>query len=351
MKTVEEIYETLLADFEKRIGQNVSNSCDLAVRLYAVAAQIQALYIQTDWVEKQSFPQTATGNYLDYHAQMRGISRSRAEKATGSLRFSVREAAQSAVEIPVGTVCFNGIGMHYETVEAANIAPGSTYVDVAAAAMQAGSAGNTEANTILAMSVAPVSVISCSNPDAFTGGKDAEEDESLRARILDSYQRLPNGANAAFYEMQAMRHAGVVAAKAVGRARGVGTVDVYVAAVNGLPDGELLAQVQEELQAKREIAVDVKVLAPSARAVDVSLELKVSAQADFEKVKAAAEEAIGNYFNGNLLGKAVHLSQLYALLYGIEGVENYHILIPTEDVAAENTVLPVLGALSVTQFL
>ena len=71
---------------------------------------------------------------------------------------------------------------------------------------------------------------------------------------------------------------------------------------------------------------------------------------EFEKVKAAAEEAIGNYFNGNLLGRAVHLSQLYALLYGIEGVENYHILIPTEDVAAENTVLPVLGALSVTQF-
>ena len=59
MKTVEEIYQELLSDFEERIGMDVSGSCDLAVRLYAVAAQVQALYAQTEWVKRQSFPQTA----------------------------------------------------------------------------------------------------------------------------------------------------------------------------------------------------------------------------------------------------------------------------------------------------
>ena len=44
LKTVEEIYQALLEDFSKRIGRDVSHSCDLAVRLYAVAAQVQALY-------------------------------------------------------------------------------------------------------------------------------------------------------------------------------------------------------------------------------------------------------------------------------------------------------------------
>ena len=40
LKTVEEIYQALLEDFSKRIGRDVSHSCDLAVRLYAVAAQV-----------------------------------------------------------------------------------------------------------------------------------------------------------------------------------------------------------------------------------------------------------------------------------------------------------------------
>lgn len=72
LKTVEEIYQALLEDFSKRIGRDVSHSCDLAVRLYAVAAQVQALYVQMDWVQRQSFPQTARGVYLDYHAQTPG---------------------------------------------------------------------------------------------------------------------------------------------------------------------------------------------------------------------------------------------------------------------------------------
>ena len=78
MKTAEEIYQQMLADFSQRIGRDVSNSCDLAVRLYAVAAQVQALYAQADWVQRQSFPQTAEGTWLDYHAQMRALTRAEA---------------------------------------------------------------------------------------------------------------------------------------------------------------------------------------------------------------------------------------------------------------------------------
>ena len=56
MKTVEEIYETLKADMAQRAGFVPEDGCDLAVRLWAAAAQIQALEIQADWVLDQSFP-------------------------------------------------------------------------------------------------------------------------------------------------------------------------------------------------------------------------------------------------------------------------------------------------------
>lgn len=66
------------------------------------------------------------------------------------------------------------------------------------------------------LTACPVGVTACSNPEAFSGGSDPEEDESLRARILESYQRLPNGANAAYYQQVAMSHTGVAAATVIG---------------------------------------------------------------------------------------------------------------------------------------
>ena len=105
MKNIEEIYQELLAAFAERAGFTPEEGCDLAVRLWAAAAQLQALGIQADWVLDQSFPQTARGIYLDYHGTMRGVSRTPATKAVGTLRFSVEMTPAADITIPAGTVC------------------------------------------------------------------------------------------------------------------------------------------------------------------------------------------------------------------------------------------------------
>ena len=69
VRSTEELYQELLAAFAQRAGFTPEEGCDLAVRFWAAAAQIQALGIQADWVLDQSFPQTARGVYLDYHAR------------------------------------------------------------------------------------------------------------------------------------------------------------------------------------------------------------------------------------------------------------------------------------------
>ena len=48
MRDVEEIYQEMLAEFARLAGFAPEPGCDLAVRLRAAAAQIQALSIQTD---------------------------------------------------------------------------------------------------------------------------------------------------------------------------------------------------------------------------------------------------------------------------------------------------------------
>ena len=65
MKSVEEIYREMLDCFAQRTGMRPAEGCDLAARLYAVAAQVYSLYVQADWVERQCFPQSALGEALD----------------------------------------------------------------------------------------------------------------------------------------------------------------------------------------------------------------------------------------------------------------------------------------------
>lgn len=349
MKEWTEIYEQLRGTFAQRAGFVPSEGCDSAVRLYALAAELQSLLMQADWVLDQSFPQTAQGTYLDYHAETRGITRAAAEKAAGTLRFAAADKVTAACPIEKGTVCMTAEGVRFETTEDAAIAVGSQWADVPAQAVEAGAGGNVIAGTVTLLSAMPVGVVQCTNPAAFSGGCDAESDEALRGRVLASYQRLPNGANAAYYEQEAMRYPGVAAAKAVGRARGIGTVNVVIATHAGVPDAALLAAVETDLQKKREIAVDVKVLAPAVETVAVTAALKAAPGYTFAEAKAGAQSALEALFTGELLGKSVTTARLLTLLCGVEGVENVHLTAPAADVAVGSTELPMLGTVTISE--
>ena len=349
MKTIEEIYQSLMAAYAQRTGTALAEDCDLAVRFYAAAAQLQALDIQAWWVLDQCFPQTAQGTYLDGHALMRGISRRAATRAVGTLRFSV--TSPSSVELPIslGTTCMTEGEVRFQTTQAAVLPAGALSVDVPAEALESGSAGNVPPGSVTILTACPVGITGCTNPTAFSGGSDQESDESLRERVLESYLRLPNGANAAWYEQTAMAHAGVAAAQAVGRARGIGTVDVYIATEAGLPDGALLEEVRADLQEKREIAVDVAVRAPEAKNVNVTVQVAAEENTGFEAVKARVEQAVTALFTGQLLGRPLLLAELGSRIYAVEGVANYRILSPTADVAGGEGMLPLLGTLTVTE--
>lgn len=349
MKTVDEIYGEMAAVFAARTGMEAGTGGDLAVRLYAVAAQVYGLYLQAEWTKRQCFPQTAQGEYLDLHAALRGIERKGAAKAEGSIRFSVPAAAQSELSIPAGTVCMTAGLVRFETTEDAVLAAGTTYADAPARALEAGSAGNAAAGSILTMAVAPVGVAACSNPAAFSGGTDAEDDESLRARVLATFRRLANGANAAYYEQTAMAFEEVAAVTVLPRKRGTGTVDVVIATRTGVPDAALLERVEEKLEKAREIAVDVAVSAPVTQTVDVSVRVKAAENRDGAQVRGAVKQAVQGWFTGERLSGPVLRAELGRVVYAVEGVENYAVTAPAADVAAAAGTLPVLGTLTVEE--
>ena len=347
MKTMEELYSEMKEAFAQKTGMALSNSGDLAVRLWAVAAQVYALYLQSDWVVRQCFPQTADGEMLDRHAALRGLERRQAVPAVGTLRFYVDEPAAAACTIAAGTVCMTGGLVRFETTREAVLAVGETQVDVPAQAVEPGSGGNAAAGTVVRMSVAPVGIAGCTNPEAFTGGLDEEDDETLRNRILETFRRMPNGANGAFYEQEAMAFGRVVAAQAIPRSRGIGTVDVVAATAEGIPEEELLEEIRTSLEKKREIAVDVQVVAPESVPVEVSVQVAAADGADVAALKTAVEETLRSKFDGRLLGQPVLRAELGNLIYQVAGVANYRLLKPEADVAITVGQLPRLGSLTV----
>ena len=166
MKELEEIYQEMLDCFAQRTGLEAAESCDLAVRFYAVAAQVYALYAQADWVLRQCFPQTAAGSCLDSHAQLRGLSRKQATAAEGSIRFSVARAADTDRPIPAGTVCMTPGLIRFETAQAAVLEAGASWVDVPARALTPGSAGNVPAGAV----VDDITLIAGSRGELAVGG-------------------------------------------------------------------------------------------------------------------------------------------------------------------------------------
>ena len=344
MKTVEELYAEMQADFTARTGMEVAQGADLSARLYAVAAQIYALYAQAEWVSKQCFPQTAAGEYLDYHAELRALERKQAEYARGVVRFYGDGAGEEDRTIPAGTVCMTQGYVRFSTLEDGVLVAGETYVDIPVQAEQAGSASNVAPGSVRLMATTPVGVTGCSNPTAMAGGSDRESDEQLRERILSSFARLPNGANCAYYEEAAKSFEQVVAAVALPKKRGVGTVDVVVATQSGVPEKALLDDIRRQIEKIREIAVDVAVVAPERVMVDVSVQI---AAQDFEVVAPLVEQAVRGHFDGGLLGEHVLRAQLGNLIYSVAGVENYTLQQPAGDVAVEADQLPVLGRLTV----
>ena len=345
--SIVEIYQSMKAAVESGGGVHINDGGDMALRLYAAATEIYSLRCQTDWLKRQGFPQSATGEFLDLHAQVRGLVRRRGTRASGEICFQLEEVRSSDTPISAGTVCMNSGGLEFITSEMVVIAAGELFCLAPAMAREAGSFGNVPAESICQMAIAPIGVSRCFNPEVFVGGSDLERDESLRNRVLKSFARLPNGSNAAYYEAEALNTDGVAAVKVLPRARGVGTVDLVVASALGAPPAELILALQEKFEREREICVDVHILAPTPVSVNVDVGLVIENGFDAADVIERVKTAVMDIFDGRLLGKDFTRAKLGSVVFGVSGVENYQIFSPTTDVAVSASQIPVSGVVSV----
>lgn len=344
--TESEIYQEMLSTFEQETGYEMAADADLAVRLRAAAAQIMSLYHYADYTYRQAFPQTAEGDSLDLHGELRGVSRLGAAKASGYLQFGISAPLEEDLVIPAGTICVSRSLVTYETGEAGILPAGETAVEVYAYAVEAGSQGNAAEDTIVVLQSPPDGIETVTNTGAFSGGRDQEEDESYRGRILSAYNSLANGANAAYYKAMAETVGGVEYVSVVPRIDGVGTVAVVLAASGGSVDLKVLSDVEETLLGCCGLGVDVRVLEAEDVSVELALQLTPMNGVHLEEAKGAAEAALAKCFQGNRIGKSVCLAELTHAVMDTGLISNVIFTAPAEDVVISELQRPVPGTIT-----
>lgn len=350
-QTYEQILERMNSKFSELAGFSPDSASDIGIRLKVLAGEIFSAYTNIDWLEKQMFPQTASGEQLELHAIQRGIKRRPAEKAQGKIKFCRYNPAALDLRIPAGTVCSTpGVdGIRFVTTTEDFLPGGETQVYVSAQAEKGGEASNTAANTITVMINPPPGITFVGNDLPFIGGTDGESDESLRDRLIDSYKNASNGTNSAFYHDFVSKYEEIDSVSVIPREQGVGSVSIYVSSKSNSPSEELMEQIREDISGVKEINVDVILAPPEFVRVDVNVQVMVKDGYSFEDVQASCLHALMQYFDALEIGEPYLLAAVGDVLFHTDGVQNYKFKSGALDKYMTASQKAIAGTINITE--
>lgn len=340
------IRDAILRDIlNQRPEANVSADGDYYLRANATGASVEGLYQHQQWIARQIFPDTSDSDILERHASLRRLKKKSATLASGTITFSGTVGSP----VLVGTEAKTNSGLAFVTTSSDVIGAGGA-VSIAAQASATGTDSNQAAGTALTLTSAPAGVLSSATIASMSGGTDAETDASLLSRLLFVLRNPPCGGASHDYYTWAMNVDGVTAAYVYPLRRGMGTVDVAVMTVGGIPGAALVASVQDYIDTQRPVQGDCLVLAPTAVPVNIAAALTLDSGYTATSVQSAIDTALGNYFASLKPGDTAYLHRLRSCISGTEGVMDYAISAPATNTAtlvdSSHVQLATLGSLT-----
>lgn len=348
-KLYKQIFSEMILEYQKLSGICVFKNSDVYIKLKTLASQIFSLQSKLNWLEKQVFPQTATGIFLDYHAQTRGLTRKKATHSTGILTFKVSSPAQENIIIPVQTLCFSPLApnIKFATTHESMIKKGETQVNIPAKSLNTGFETNIYKNTITQMCNPPEFIESVTNNNNFEGGCDEESDENLRLRLLSSFKNISNGCNSAYYHNIAMNYDGVLSVNVLPRNRGRGTVDIIVSTTK--KDPNLLDKIKSELDSKKEINVDISVSEATLKKINIEIAIEIDKSILFDNISKKTEETIKNFISKLKIYEPLKIAALGSEIFKISGIKNYKFINPSKDIFINKDEIICLEEIKISQ--
>lgn len=326
-KTTKQIAQEIVDETAKTIPAVTNYNTGGVFRLFieTVAAFIFHIYTALNNMLPNIFTQTASGSWLDSHAEQLGLSRIPAKAAEGLVIFSRNDTTGNitiAKDKVVSTKTdAQGRVFRYRVKETLVLEDGSTSISVPVLAENAGSAYNVLAGQITEIVTPIAGIDSVTNTSDWltTIGLDVESDESLRARCLAKWEGL-SGANASAYVAWARQVPGVENVLPISTARGLGTVDVVITGTGNIqPSETVIAEAQKIVDANKPIGTDVQVKAP--REILINPVVNVTAESDAFADKAEIETLIINFFQNIPIGKDFEPSELIAVVFQAKNIK------------------------------
>lgn len=358
-KSTDEIHTQMLdsmpGDIDKSQGQHPYNYTRPTAMIASELCQ-QTL----PEIIKLIFPMYAYGEWLDYHAQMRGISRRPATASSGTLQLTVAKNTNIPVGSQFSTASVDGQpSVVFETMQGKfNLPEGEAEVPVKC--MQTGTVGNVIAGTVIFKLSQLSGVTAVTNPEAITGGTEEEDDDSLRARIvsLDQSQSVSYVGSVADYKRWSLEVPGVGGVTVIPAQDDSGLVTLVITDSNGDPANEEICQnVYDYIMSPadpelRLTAPNVKlsVIPPTITELFISATVEVGTGSSLDAIKTAFIEAVQAYLDTARSDGEVRYTQIGKILAGISGVYDYDALTlnsGTTNISITNTQLPQVTSDSV----
>ncbi|MEE0060703.1 MAG: baseplate J/gp47 family protein [Acutalibacteraceae bacterium] len=328
MNTYETIVEEMRSDFLEKSGYTPDEASDIGIRIRVLAAQLYNLNNYLEWIKRQAFLQTAEGEYLDYHAQLRGLSRKQAVKAVGLLEFSVEVPITEKIDIPAYTVVSTAgeNPISFETTQYASIDVGKSFTMVPARAIAGGVSGNIAPKQISIISTMTVDGLKVANLGSFNSGADEEKDEALRKRVIDSLKFIINGTNKEFYSSLAKTVAGVECVNVIPKENGTGTVTVYISGRDMEVGVAVLNRVQALMDSQREVNVAVSVKSADILSCVLEIAVKLYEGYILENVQQELFANVKAIVDKLEVGQSLKVVDIEDILYHTSGIEEFEVL-------------------------
>lgn len=343
----------------------------------ALAGLAQEQYGYTDWVSLQANPFTATEEFLEAWAALKNVYREAATQAGLAVPGQVTFTGTSGTPLPIGTPLIRGDGAGFTTTSIGVWTGNSVTANAVANADPTGltgAFGNCAVGTVMTLGTAIAGIVSTGSvTTAFTGGADVEDDDSLRSRMLEAYQNVPQGGAQKDYVTWALQVNGVTRAWCSPIGMGPGTVVVYTmfdvteSANNGFPQGvggvataetrgtpvatlDLL-NVANWIYPLRPVTAVVYSVAPTQDVINFTISGSANFSAATKSLIASAISGIFVLYGSPLSATAgqngsIDLSYIESAIAAISGTQGFVIQSPTANIVGTTGQLPVLGEIT-----
>ena len=220
--TLPELIDRVEGDIKGPLGiVTVLRRSFIGVISRALAGLAHLLFGFLKFIEKNAFPDTAETEFLDRWAGIWGVNRLVATFA----QFQLDVTGTTGTTIPAGTVYQRDDGAEYTVDSEVTLAGGAGTLDLTA--VVAGQVGNLEVSDALSIQSPIAGLNSEGTVSAITtDAEDAENDDSLRERLIDRIQNPPSGGAANDYIQWARAGPGVTRAWVLPQNLGPGAVGV-----------------------------------------------------------------------------------------------------------------------------